>query len=92
MRRVLAWLDDRLGFSTAVKPLIEHPVPGDDGGVVRIVERDGRTRVLSAAWSSAWGLAWSPSGNEVWFTAARTVESRHRVLDEQDHVQLTNLL
>jgi len=27
VRRVLAWLDDRLGFSTAVKPLIEHPVP-----------------------------------------------------------------
>ena len=27
MRRVIAWLDDRLGFSTSLKPLIEHPVP-----------------------------------------------------------------
>lgn len=27
MRAVLCWLDDRLGFSTTVKPLIEHPVP-----------------------------------------------------------------
>jgi len=27
VRRVLGWLDDRLGFSTTVKPLIEHPVP-----------------------------------------------------------------
>jgi Tol biopolymer transport system component len=36
------------------------------------VERDGKTRVLSGGWSSAWGLAWSPSGDEVWFTATRT--------------------
>jgi ubiquinol-cytochrome c reductase cytochrome b subunit len=27
VRSVLGWLDDRLGFSTTVKPLIEHPVP-----------------------------------------------------------------
>ena len=27
MKSVLFWLDDRLGFSTTVKPLIEHPVP-----------------------------------------------------------------
>src|ERR1043166_3802011 len=27
MKAVVAWLDDRLGFSTTIKPLIEHPVP-----------------------------------------------------------------
>jgi len=27
MKTVLGWLDDRLGFSAVVKPLIEHPVP-----------------------------------------------------------------
>lgn len=27
MRRVVAWLDDRMGFSATFKPLIEHPVP-----------------------------------------------------------------
>ena len=27
MRSVFGWLDDRLGFSTTLKPLIEHPVP-----------------------------------------------------------------
>lgn len=26
-RRPLAWLDDRLGFSSSIKPIIEHPVP-----------------------------------------------------------------
>ena len=27
MKGVLGWLDDRLGFSTSIKPIIEHPVP-----------------------------------------------------------------
>jgi ubiquinol-cytochrome c reductase cytochrome b subunit len=27
MRRAWEWLDDRIGFSSVVKPLIEHPVP-----------------------------------------------------------------
>jgi ubiquinol-cytochrome c reductase cytochrome b subunit len=27
MKSVLCWLDDRLGFSSTFKPLIEHPVP-----------------------------------------------------------------
>ena len=26
MKSILGWLDDRLGFSATVKPLIEHPV------------------------------------------------------------------
>jgi ubiquinol-cytochrome c reductase cytochrome b subunit len=27
VRRVIAWWDDRLGFSRAIKPVVEHPVP-----------------------------------------------------------------
>lgn len=27
MKAILCWLDDRLGFTTTFKPLIEHPVP-----------------------------------------------------------------
>jgi ubiquinol-cytochrome c reductase cytochrome b subunit len=27
LKAILCWLDDRLGFSATVKPLIEHPVP-----------------------------------------------------------------
>src|SRR6266581_7158426 len=27
MKAIAAWLDDRLGFSASIKPLIEHPVP-----------------------------------------------------------------
>ena len=27
MRTILCWLDDRIGFSESIKPIIEHPVP-----------------------------------------------------------------
>jgi hypothetical protein len=49
---------------------IEHPVRGDDSGSVAVVDREGRKRVLSTGWITARGLAWSPDGSEIWFTAA----------------------
>ena len=49
---------------------LEHPVRDDDSGYVRIVDRRGNSRVLTDTWSSAQGLAWSPAGDEVWFTAS----------------------
>ncbi|MGA7413121.1 MAG: winged helix-turn-helix domain-containing protein, partial [Bryobacteraceae bacterium] len=51
---------------------LEHPIPADDAGDVMLIDTTGRTRVLSSGWASAEGLAWAPSGNEVWFTAARS--------------------
>ncbi len=50
----------------------EHPVRGDDGGDIKVLDRDGKVRTLSAGWSRLGGLAWSASGREVWFTATRT--------------------
>ena len=47
----------------------EHPVAGDDRGQVVVFDREGQRRVLSGAWASLNGLAWSPDGSEVWFTA-----------------------
>jgi eukaryotic-like serine/threonine-protein kinase len=55
---------------------VEHPVFGDDLGEVAIVNRSGTKKTLSTGWSSAEGLAWSASGDEIWFTAARTGSSR----------------
>jgi len=49
---------------------LEHPIRGDDAGAVAIVDRTGKARVLSSGWVSVRGLAWSPDGGEVWFTAA----------------------
>jgi Tol biopolymer transport system component/predicted Ser/Thr protein kinase len=60
---------DRLAF-------IDHNLLGDDGGTVSVVDLDGKKADLTERWSSAIGLAWSPSGNEVWFTATATGFSR----------------
>jgi Tol biopolymer transport system component len=45
---------------------------GDDRGSVAILGVDGRKKTLSKEWTAVQGLAWSPSGREVWFTAADT--------------------
>ena len=55
---------------------IDHPVQGDDGGSVAVVNRAGQERPLSSGQLSAQGLAWSPSGDEVWFTASRAGSAR----------------
>ena len=54
---------DRVAF-------IDHPGPGDDGGSVAVVDRAGKKTTLSKPFGSAQGLAWSPNGSEIWFTAA----------------------
>lgn len=48
---------------------LDHPTPEDDRGVVSVVDLAGHRRVLSSGWESEEGLAWSPRGDEVWFTA-----------------------
>jgi Tol biopolymer transport system component len=48
---------------------LDHPTQADDQGVVSLVDLAGRKRVLSTGWESEEGLAWSPAGTEVWFSA-----------------------
>lgn len=50
---------------------LEHPMRGDDRGDVVVVDRRGVRTTLSSDWASAQGLAWSPDGREVWFTASK---------------------
>jgi Tol biopolymer transport system component len=54
---------DRVAF-------VDHPVKGDDGGTVAVVDRKGNRKTLSKVFESLQGLAWSPGG-EVWFTGGR---------------------
>jgi hypothetical protein len=49
--------------------LFEHPSPFDDRGFVITVDRTGKRTVLAGEYKSLEGLAWSPSGDEVLFTA-----------------------
>ena len=60
---------DRIAF-------LDHPVDGDDGGSVALVDLAGRKTTLTPVFASAFGLAWSPDGSEIWFTAAETGGNR----------------
>jgi Tol biopolymer transport system component/predicted Ser/Thr protein kinase len=51
---------------------IDHPQLGDDGGAVAMVDLAGKKTTLSTGWDSIQGIAWSPGGEEIWFTATRT--------------------
>ncbi len=51
---------------------LDHPQLRDDGGSVAVVDLNGKKTVLSTGWDSIQGLAWSPTGDEIWFTATRT--------------------
>jgi DNA-binding winged helix-turn-helix (wHTH) protein len=77
-------IDHDLGEITAVGPMClrlspdgtmialeEHVMLGDDRGRVVVVDRDGRELVATDEFASLDGIAWAPSGDEVWFTAAK---------------------
>ena len=55
---------------------LDHSTPGDDGGSVAIVDLNGKMQTLSSEWVSAQGLAWSPTDDEIWFTATKTGNTR----------------
>ena len=50
---------------------LDHPLPGDDGGSLRVVDLSGNVKTLAADLQTIQGLAWSADGREVWFTADR---------------------
>jgi serine/threonine protein kinase len=50
---------------------MDHQVKGDSRGWVAVVDLTGKKTVLSGEWSGEEGLAWSPDGDEVWFTAGQ---------------------
>ncbi len=55
---------DRIAF-------LDHDQLGDSAGSVSIVDLNGHLTTLSSGWRSLFGLAWSPSGDEVWFSGSR---------------------
>jgi Tol biopolymer transport system component len=55
---------------------LDHPIEGDDGGFVAVVDGSGKKKTLSGHWNSALGLSWAPGGRDIWFTATRTGGNR----------------
>src|SRR5580693_1124111 len=51
---------------------IDHPVQGDDRGTLAIVDLNGHKTTLTEEWYTIQGLAWSPDGKEIWFTASKS--------------------
>ena len=47
-----------------------------DGPSIVVLDRSGHKTTLSSGWGDTISLAWSPSGDEVWFTANRRGERR----------------
>jgi eukaryotic-like serine/threonine-protein kinase len=55
---------------------VDNPLKVDDRGSIAVVDLQGQKRTLSKEFASVQGLAWSPTGSEVWFTAAAAGISR----------------
>jgi len=55
---------------------VQHPIPSDDMGAITVLDLSGKTKTLTKTWTSARGMAWSPDGTEIWFTASDTGSSR----------------
>ena len=66
------WIGDvRLSPKGDLIAFLRHPILADDSGSVDVVDTAGSARTLSGDWISVEGLAWSPTGDEVWFTATK---------------------
>jgi eukaryotic-like serine/threonine-protein kinase len=64
------WVSDpRISPDGARVAFLEHPVYGDSDGYVAVAPRGAGARRITGAQVGAHGLAWSPNGKEVWFTA-----------------------
>jgi len=54
----------------------DHPSRDSDDGSLAVVDLAGKKTTLAADLGAAQGLAWAPSGQEVWFTATRSRPDR----------------
>ena len=55
---------------------LDHPVHGDSRGSVMLVDTNGQAKKLAGEWNGEDGLAWSPAGDEIWFTATKAGEAQ----------------
>jgi serine/threonine protein kinase/WD40 repeat protein len=66
------WLSDiRIRPGGDLIAFVDHPLRGDNLGSVAVVDLEGTVTVLQPGGSQ--GLAWSPSGDEIWSSSGRRV-------------------
>ncbi len=73
--RTTGWVD-HVRFSPAADAIgfLDHPVAGDDRGYVAWVDRQGKVSRVTSEWSALKGLAWTPNGEELWFSGSQAGE------------------
>lgn len=55
---------------------LAHPSWPDSRGSVAVLDQKGEERTLTPEYESVVGVAWSPRGDEIWYTAAATGSGR----------------
>ena len=63
---------DRIAF-------LDHPMKNDDRSSVAVVDLEGNAKTLGPEWASAQGLAWAPSGDEIWVAATEGGQYRSSI-------------
>jgi serine/threonine protein kinase len=59
----------------------------ESAGDVGVIQ-DGKAKLLSTGWGSVGGVAWSPEGTEIWFTASEPGSARAlRSVNRKGHVR-----
>jgi serine/threonine protein kinase/Tol biopolymer transport system component len=65
------WISDaRVSPDGERVAFIDHPILFDSRGRIMVVDRAGNRKALTDTFSDALGLAWHPSGKEIWFTGS----------------------
>lgn len=70
--------DPRVSPNGELVAFADHYYIGNDGAVA-IVDLQGRKRTLTRVFDTLQGLAWTPSGREIWFTASEGGLSNRRL-------------
>ena len=84
------WIGDlRVSPDGNMVAFIDHPIRWDSLGAIMVVDRQGKSRVLTGSFSDARGLAWAPSGKEIWFTGSNVhLSSNLFAVDLEGHQRL----
>jgi len=84
------WIGDlRVSPDGNMVAFIHHPIRWDSLGAIMVVDRQGKSRVLTGSFSDARGLAWAPSGREIWFTGSNVhLSSNLFAVDLEGHQRL----
>ena len=77
LNEAVGWISHpRVSPSGDAVAFLDHSQFGDDAGAVALVDPNGKKTTLSGGWSSVQGISWSPSGEEIWFTASESGSNR----------------